>query len=109
MKKLFIAFVLAWCFVWMFEATTFHGISLHLDLANLSESAVEWLVGGTVLIIVLVGLVAAFALGIVALIFGTILAAFIGVVVFGLSALWPIAMGIGVYLLCRDSQSPSLG
>lgn len=109
MKKLFIAFIIAWCFVWMLDATTFHGVSLHLDLADLSEDAVEWLVGGTVLIVVLVGLVAAFALGIVALIFGTILAAFVGVVVFGLSAFWPIAMGIGVYLLCRDSESHSLG
>lgn len=107
MKKLLIAVLVIWTFVYVVDMPSLSMMHWHLDLNHMNGTAVEWLFGGLVLLFVFVLLAAILATGIIAaFVFAAVVSVFCFIAL-GLSALWPVAIAIALYLLCRDKPQSS--
>ncbi|WP_100658199.1 hypothetical protein [Alteromonas flava] len=104
MRKLLIALLIVWTLFYWVDYSWLNNMHFHLDLQDVHLQAGEWFFGLLALIAVFMLLAAIMATGIIVLFIAGVVAAVASFAALGLSIFWPVVMGVGVYLLCRDNR-----
>ncbi|WP_100644411.1 hypothetical protein [Alteromonas facilis] len=104
MRTLLIIVLVVWSVSYVTDISWFDNMHFHTDFSDNLMSVGEWFFGTLVIAAVFLILAAILATGFLMLFFVGVIGAVAFFAALGLSILWPVAIAIGLYFICRDNQ-----